>query len=616
MTILYGLAFLVLMVTALAGYGSVLCDHARGLRTGHSELGLCAAIGLMLYLALCGVLEFGKLGSPALFTVLLIIGFALWLARLVRSTQRPPGIALSGPNWFLLAPLAAGLALIVNSANWYFFNTDDLQGYLVYVERILQTGSTGADPFTYRRFESGLGASSYVYALGALLGDPSRLRIIDIGGGLLLMGSMIAANLWGRSGIALAIAWAVLVCLVAFSPAANMTPEIIGLAILYAAAEICRRLADHSRPIPRTILVALVVFAATSLKTTLIVPAACFVTATYATIFLRERRWSIALEAFGAALLALLLMTPWMVLSERAVETPLFPLFGAGRLSPLEAGGHASLPVFVKTAGRIGLLLLLPMWVAVGSVRRKEWFLVIAIPLCTVMFALAQAKYSYAAYRYGYSGAAALFLISLVTWLGRKPARGEVIAATLFAPILLLNLALYPIVTPDYHLDAFSGGVLYRSLASHNVSTAADADEVHRMQDAVPSGATLLIRIDRPYLLDFRRNRIFVMDWPGAIGPDAQMPDPGNLGALRSYLRRAGVDFVAYSYHDEAGMPAAYLTEQIRETDSAYLCEILGLTLRTQQSLGLMRRTQPVIFDDGTTAVMRLTPTLTSAPSP
>ena len=610
MTVFLGLLFLAWCGLGLAGYGSALLSTDQYLRSLNLSIGFCASVGLTVYLALCGILESASLATPLLFSAFLTVGALLWFFQLAKSHRGRSQPAWSSvPTVHLLAlliALIAGIALIANSSDWLFGNPDDLQGYLVYVRRILQLGSTGVDPFSYRRFESGLGGGNYIYALSAAFGDSAKLRIIDIGGGLLMLASMIAADSRGLDRLTLALVMAMLVFAVAFVPSVNMTPEIVGMAMLYSMARLCQHLTEIHTPLLRAGLIGLFVFALTCLKTTFIVPAVSFAFATYVAVFLQERRWTIGYEILLSILVALVLMAPWMLVSEHAVGTPLFPLLGTGRLSPLEASGHPSLMDFIKSAGRLLLLLVLPVCVMVGAFRRSNWFLTIAIALCTFLLLVAESVYTVAGYRYGYAGTAALFFFSLVTWLGFGPSKAERRFLLLLAPLLLVDLSLYDVVAFGYGADTFRGGGIYRFFKPPDSVPVSSSTSVLRMQDSLPPGSTLLVRIDRPYLLDFSRNRVFVMDWPGMIGPDALVPNSSDGEVWKRYLRKFGIEFVAYSYRDEAGMSATYLRSQIAQSDSAFQRELMNRTLLTQSAFSALRESQRVTFDDGNTAVIDL----------
>jgi hypothetical protein len=609
---LVGLAFLAFLLVALAGWGALLLGTSSTLKPYAERTGLCAATGLCLYLAFAAFPEMALVRLPGAITIFLCVGAVLFVFR--RPRLRLTHLAGEAGSFWQKASLAAALcALLLLSANaavWQFGNVDDVQGYLGYIERVFQAGSTGRDPFTYRRFEAGLGGGTYLYALGEPLRELSRLRIVDIGGGIAILAAMILADLRTKPSGSCAAALAALAVAVAFSPAMNMAPDILGMALIYAFLRFGALLADNSDRRARAALVGLFVFALVCTKTTFIVPAAAIAGALYATLLLQERSWAVVREGMFAAAVALLLMAPWMLISNAAAGTPLFPMLGVGRLSPLEGSGFASSVDFAKAAGRIALILAFPLWIAV---RRRSWptesrqlFVRLAIVLGSVLILAAQVKFSVSGYRYGYSAAAALFLFCLVEWLKEPLGRTErrlVIAA---APLLVLNVALYPILKPGYGADAFRSGILYSGPSS--VNAAEERAKVRRMQSAIPAGAALLVRTDRPFDLDFNRNPILKMDWPGLTGPGGQPPPTDSAEFWRGYLLRNQVRYVAWSYASQAGMAEDYLLGLIRQSDSAFFRDQIGRTVLTQRAFERLRQSQHILFDDGETVVMDLSP--------
>ena len=81
-------------------------------------------------------------------------------------------------------------------------------------------------------------------------------------------------------------------------------------------------------------------------------------------------------------------------------------------------------------------------------------------------------------------------------------------------------------------------------------------------QRAIPEGARFLALVPWPSQLDFRRNDVSVMDWPGMIGPPG-MPALDDVPGWQIYLRRAGFGYVAYSYGDEVGYGDAAMARDI-----------------------------------------------------
>lgn len=269
----------------------------------------------------------------------------------------------------------------------------------------------------------------------------------------------------------------------------------------------------------------------------------------------------------------------------------------------------------MKSGGRTALLLTVPAYFAIKAFRppasRANLFTGVALTLCVLLLLYAQTRYTVAGYRYGYASAVALLLFCVATWLREHRSKAERRVASALAPLLLLNLALYPLLTPGYGADTFGGGWLYRATTVPEdpdplAASRAAKSQVRRMQAAVPAGAVLLARTSRPYHLDFNRNRIFVMDWPGLIGPGRGPPASSFPDEWKRYLRASGVDFVAYAYRDEADMPAAALHKLIAQSESAFLRQQLGSTISTQQALADLRRSEQLVFDDGETAVIRL----------
>jgi hypothetical protein len=79
---------------------------------------------------------------------------------------------------------------------------------------------------------------------------------------------------------------------------------------------------------------------------------------------------------------------------------------------------------------------------------------------------------------------------------------------------------------------------------------------MRHLQDAIPAGTALLARVARVYQLDFTRNNILLIDWPGAAGPAPGLRCRGTVAdtaeQMARYLLDQGVRYVAYSYGDQS----------------------------------------------------------------
>ena len=299
-------AFIV-TVTALAslwGYGATV---SRLCNVHNAGFGVVTIFGLGVYLAFSGLLEVSGSASRAVLLAFVLAG--LLLAVFMRRRARPvlPREPLQHPA--ALAALAILFALFaVNIASWHFVNLDDLQGYLVMPERILQTGSTGQDPFLFRRYESGLGGSHYLYALFLTVLDFTQLRMADLGMGSVLLAALMTGHARQTPSGAALLPWALAIgfAVVVFSPIANMTPDVCAMAALYAVVltglTIVRKpavaLGDH-------VILGLLAFTLVCLRSTYIVPTGAVLAAVYLTLFVTHPAKPVILAGgnrFGAGL--------------------------------------------------------------------------------------------------------------------------------------------------------------------------------------------------------------------------------------------------------------------------------------------------------------------------
>ncbi len=113
------------------------------------------------------------------------------------------------------------------------------------------------------------------------------------------------------------------------------------------------------------------------------------------------------------------------------------------------------------------------------------------------------------------------------------------------------------------------------------------------LQAKFPVGKTTLVRLEAPYLLDFKRNHIWVVDMPGEASPAPGMPYQKGPEALAQYLRSVGVCAVAFS--------PSLLGSQTYMRNHYY--KWMRANSRTvedfQNNVMELKKTRPVLFDDG-----------------
>jgi hypothetical protein len=67
------------------------------------------------------------------------------------------------------------------------------------------------------------------------------------------------------------------------------------------------------------------------------------------------------------------------------------------------------------------------------------------------------------------------------------------------------------------------------------------------LQQSIPQGETVLTRLDAPFILDFKRNQLFLADWPGKASLAPGMPASKDPQALANYLVSKSIRYIAYS---------------------------------------------------------------------
>ena len=523
----------------------------------------------------------------------------------------------------LLLLLLLYLTFLTNAAWWHFVNSDDAEGYLVMPLRILQTGSSGLDPFLFRRVEAGLGGNNYLYALPLAIFDFPAAHSVDFGLGSLLIallaGSHANAIAPRNTGI-LAASLTMALAVVVFAPVINLAPDLPAIAVVYATIRHARRLSRQPAiRLGNHILFGLLIFALVCLRVSYLVPAIAVAASLYLAMLWTSRDPRVVLAALAACLVVAVFAVPWMVALQRIAGTPLYPLLGFGTMSHSEVEGFTAPAILVKNVGRILFcypLVALGLWAVARTPpeTQSETFLCILAPLLLLLSVIAQTKYTIFGWRYGYVAVIPLPLFLFVELLDAPAAR------RFYRTLLPACLALFAIAlvhNESWHPDTVAFGQLFVGAAGRPFNPYAQTDAtaargklratLQAMQHAVPPGRLLLVRLEDPFLLDFRRNPVWVMDHPGLCGPPPGVPQSATVAAWTPYLRSAGVAYVAYDYATEAGEPAQLDAAFMGANGTSHFQQrISAAAAEVQSVLQQLRNSAPPSYDDGTRYVIPL----------
>jgi hypothetical protein len=636
-------AFGLLLLGSWAGWGAAI--HRLLFRQIPADRALHAGWGLAFALVVGGVLNLSRATTPAVIYLFSGTGATLLLIDGLRRQRRlgawARGLVLQArQDWLLTAAAAVlcGLVIVLYAASVrttvYNFH-DDLQGYFVFPTKMIQTGSLGPDPFSERRILL-LGGMSFLHACVLSVADQRYISVVDAGAGLLLCVALLLAiardartNAWARIA-------GLLLFLSIPQARANTTSLMTGLALFLTLfltlyrGRLRHRLISHA-----TIPVALAAAGLCILKTTFL-PACVLLIVGTIVLDLKYAQSTLGAVFRRLALVAgltLLCCAPWMASLYSSNGTLLYPFLGRGFHG--SAYGAFWQPSAGVTLANVGPLLLvtfedlrvIPLFLlgAIPLLRRDlaerrgalvAWFLAATIASLAVPLVLGG---DLGRYRYCYSFLYAAMFTLLSFALADSAAdvgwrRARTVLGGLAIAVLLLahgdRLWSYWRYQFESSVNAVRMGpklvVSAAGWESHRVAMKPYARSYAKMQAAVPEGATLLARLEYPFLLDFRRNVVYIVDYPGGSSPPPGMPFFQGGESLGEYLCRQGLRYVAYSYSAEAGFPKKIYRARLIPGMDPWIRMQAQHTLDFQRSLGELSRTRSVIFDNGDVYVLDL----------
>jgi hypothetical protein len=587
------------VLASAIGWGSGLARFLFGtdVRLGW---GLEAALGLAVHLALGGVLAMLSLVSSRTTYVTVGVGVALCTVVGWARARRQPGLA-ELPRRTRPASVADATVLVLffgiallhavgmageRSANMW----DDLEAYFSFAKQLLGSG-TLIEPFSVRRIAA-YGGQPYLHALVLVYSSVFRLGVVDNGICFLVLGGLALGWVRERPRLRTAVAAPALVGLVALPHLPHNSASELSSAVFFfalfrvldrprgrpAGEDRARGGADPTGPrsprpeSPRApgdaarnaLAIGLAAFGACTLRQSNLVPAAAIPAAWYAVRILRDRgrRWGWAREAGFVALFTTALLLPWMILAYRSSGTALYPAFQGnavkefGLFEPITRTEVAKFFVAcVLFPGRLpGALFAFTAGLLQPRHRRNDALRAslagTAAGAVALFLTLAQADDLDSTGRYflplelGYYLSACVAVAGAVR-SGGSARGGALIAISFIVGALALQLSsgrdtLQTIYLGD--IDAISAEL---DKPAQRDPDPADAPYA-ALQQTIPEHEKLLVMLDEPFRLDFKRNRILSWDQPGSASPKPKIPIGEGPEALAQYLQRVGVRYLAF----------------------------------------------------------------------
>lgn len=645
----FAFAWGLIILAALAGWGSVLSRLLFPME--QRDWALRAAWGLALSVVVGGVLNLGHWISRTSVLFYLGTGIVCWLAASLASIRRMAPLRttlfqITTGNHkatiilgVLLVTLLAGLRYAASvsvvrdddatgpSGQNRFYPVDDYQAYMVLPEQMMQIGSLARDPFCSRRMESSLGGQSFLDTFVLSVLPLKHLRLIDPGVGLLL----IIALLWGdfkerQAPLLFFLAFALFFLFTGPEGReqggwANITSFYIGTALFLALA---RTLAWKALPtsgmLSRAVMIGLIASAICALKSTFIPFCGVFLACSYLFYVMeRSSRRAAITELVCAGILTFAFTLPWMISEYQASGTLLYPLLGRGyhqsvygqSVSPYSGLGIPDLlklftlalpePLFVALVV-LGLFYLASRW---GSFRGREavFSLLVAAVVGDVLVLLTTRGVSSGRYSYPVVLAAILMLMAELV-CNRSPALAERKSLS-YAPLAAVAIAIFLVgwswnPCKILYVDCLRS--IRLGLSNTSLITNQEIAAYRSLQHSVPAKEVILTKLDKPFLLDFKRNPAFVVGWVEESPPPG-MPLFQGSEPLARYLISEKIRYVAYSYGRQ------FWQHRYPDEVMAILppwFKALQQTYDFQDNLTELGKTRKRIYDDGRYFVLDL----------
>jgi hypothetical protein len=622
----------VMLLVSFAGWGAWL---ARRLMRGVDlDLALRAAWGMALTLAVGGLLALVGLARRPVLIVWtaggLVLAASAAVQRVGDRARRARELTREAGWYTLLAAALGGVTLFLalgGVAHSFPNPSDDWPAYLPLVHKLLQTG-TLIEPFSVRRMAA-YGGQTLLQAFALIVARDTQIQLFD--GGICLV--LAVGLIFGAARATRGSSWTVLLlaaCVPLMLPdnRANSASEVsgvVGFLALWRTIAVVDQSGRRDRG--AAWLIGLCAAAVATLRQNYLPAVACVLLALLSPVEgddgqvvspAERRRFFGAVALAGAACLA-----PWALLALRSGHTFLFP-FVHGNYDPMRGGiavptpwyerlkfcfGHAlhGEPVNVMPLVLIGLPAA-----AVGAGRRAALGLWVGTMLAFALLAWSlPGSDSYTIARYDLGYAVALVMAAGLAAAGPSAA-GPAGDGGRRLPGLALVVVALALQIHDHHgplLKTLNGTLdRLRSVDGSPPAVTALGEVERRMQAAVPAGARLLVMIERPYMLDFTRNRVDILDQPGAASPAPGIPLAEGPDATASYLQAQGIRYFAFARPDRAQTPL-YSRSHWRDmaSSSSELWRVTAhVYLDTFQVVDRLAQTRRVLYDDGRLVVVDL----------
>jgi hypothetical protein len=542
----------ILLMVAFAGWGSVVARVAVPGRP--VDFGLRCAWGMGLLAFAGGTLVLLHAAPRPVLLVILALGSVLFLCDALWERARPR-IRRRGERDLLFGLGAAFvvsvalLRLVGEAGHPVSHDNDEPVAYWVFIKEFLETG--GSDqPFSLRRIML-YGGQTLFQALLATRTPIETVSVFDRALCPLILVALVAGFPVAR-GIPRALLLAPMLIVASGGQVADSSgSHYSGALVLFGLYRTMTFWPAHPRfRVPSSTTTALMAVAAWSLRPNLGLVAALTIGGSFAwRLAVRGRTRPsrvrpMLLEALRTMVCALVFVSPWALASVAHFRTPLFPAI-SGTYTKASAVFDTGMPFY----WRVYFALLPPfatwvkaLWLFVVACftlrdphsRRPLHAFVIATLLCSMLFS-AVLHEGTERYNFPYQ-LASILAISAAAIASVRRSSPTSVGFLLVAIACFTQIQEQRSVADDMYAkylaetrDRLRSPVEERSTQTRDPS-------YERLQAAVPRGEAIITMVDAPYLFDFSRNHVMVIDYPGIVSPAPGLPLLDGPEAMAKYF--------------------------------------------------------------------------------
>jgi hypothetical protein len=369
---------------------------------------------------------------------------------------------------------------------------------------------------------------------------------VSIGIGATLVKSQKSLNM--------ALVFCIAIEMAIFAPVVNTAPLLLGCAFMYGALFISINMPSVFDA-KQSFLFGFLLASFVILKGTFLIPAFLVAGTHYLWRAWFNRGLWVLKEAVITLASFIFFLMPWLVSNYHLHDTAFYPLLGKG-FSNTGSSTLLTYAQFIENELEFLPLygLLLTSWVLLNSraidLRRKHYttILVFAVIVGTTLLAATPGGF----FRYSYITLATPTAFLLTLYVSNR--------ANQFIPsfqklslrankfilyfLIIISSVLMLHQTKRASLIFIKNGFWATRAGDLN----ANLGSYKQMQSLVPSQASIITQTTTPYLFDFSRNQIYVMDYPGNAGIKPGIPFMEGATDLANYFKLNNICYVAHSY--------------------------------------------------------------------